>query len=302
MRVLNVLLLAACFGSVGLAQTSSPQGATGQAAQPANPPAQVPLAVETDAREVRAQFEELLRKYPPDLGRILKMDPTMLANQQYLAQYPAVQQFLAAHPEIMRNPSFYLQFVQLAYDYTRPTDPRSQTLEMWNSTIESVGVFVIVVFISSMIAWLVKTILHHRQWVRTSKVQTEVHNKLLERFAGTNELLTYVQTPAGRRFLEAAPIPVEAANDKPMSAPLNRILWSVQAGIVLVIGGVGFQFVSGRVIEEVAQGMWTIGVLASAFGLGFILAGAFSFVMTRRLGLLDSPPLRNPERGDSPVI
>jgi hypothetical protein len=128
MRVLNVLLLAACFGSVGLAQTSSPQGATGQAAQPANPPAQVPLAVETDAREVRAQFEELLRKYPPDLGRILKMDPTMLANQQYLAQYPAVQQFLAAHPEIMRNPSFYLQFVQLA---TTTPVPRIPAARRW---------------------------------------------------------------------------------------------------------------------------------------------------------------------------
>jgi hypothetical protein len=231
------------------------------------------------------------------------MDPTMLSNEGYLAQYPAVQQFLAAHPEIARNPGFYLEFVRQSFDYTRPTDPRSRAIDMWDSVIEGVGVFAILVFVSSMIAWLVKTVLNHRRWLRTSKVQTDVHNKLLDRFAGTNELLSYVQTPAGRRFLEAAPIPVEAATDRPVAAPPNRILWSVQAGIVLVIGGLGFQYVSRQVIDEVAQGMWTIGVLATAFGLGFIAAGAFSYIMSRRLGLLEPPatPLRD-ERGDSPVV
>jgi hypothetical protein len=149
----------------------------------------------------------------------------------------------------------------------------------------------------------VKTVLNHRRWLRIARVQTEVHNKLLERFAGTNDLMTYVQSPAGRRFLEAAPIPVEASAERPVAAPLNRILWSVQAGIVLVLGGVGFQYVSGGLIEEVGQGLWTIGVLAVAFGFGFIAAGAFSYVMSRRLGLLEPPvPLPGSERGDSPAV
>jgi hypothetical protein len=293
MKVISAFLLAIFVSSAALAQTTP---------LPAGQPAAAPATVDSDARQVRERLREILSRYPPDVGRILKMDPTMLSNQQYLAQYPAVQQYLGAHPEIARNPAFYLDFVRQSFDYTQPTDPRSQALEMWSDTMEAIGVFFIVVFISSMIAWLVKTVLRHRQWVRTSKVQTEVHNKLLERFAGTSELLAYVQSPAGRRFLEAAPIPVDAVSERPASAPLSRILWSVQAGIVLVVGGFGFQFVSGRVIEEVAQGMWTIGVLATAFGLGFIAAGAFSFVMSRRLGLLEPPPLRAPERSDSPVV
>lgn len=306
MRVVHALLLAICFSSVTMAAQTTP------ARQPSSPPApgtQTPappatqsIILEADAREVRQRFEALLMKYPPDLGRILKMDPTMLSNEQYLAQYPSVQQFLAAHPEIVRNPSFYLQFVQLAYDYTRPADPRSRALEIWNDVIESIGVFFVVVFISSMIAWLVKTLLHHRRWLRTSTVQTEVHNKLLDRFAGTNELLSYVQTPAGRRFLEAAPFPIEAATERPVGAPLNRILWSVQAGIVLVIGGLGFQYVSSNVLDEVAQGLWTMGVLATAFGLGFVAAGAFSFIMSRRLGLLEPPTSLRSERGDTPAL
>ena len=304
------MLLALCFGSVAVAQTSAAQNAQSRPASqpsptgaPAAPPTAPSIVLEADAREVRQQFEALLSKYPPDFGRILKMDPTMLTNQQYLAQYPAVQQFLAAHPEITRNPSFYLQFVQLSYDYTRPTDPRSRSLEIWNDVIEGIAVFAIVVFVSVMIAWLVKTVLNHRRWLRTHRVQTEVHHKLLDRFAGTNELLVYAQSPAGRRFLEAAPIPVDAATERPVSAPLNRILWSMQAGIVLVIGGFGFQYVSGRVVEEVSQGLWTMGVLASAFGLGFIAAGAFSFMMSRRLGLLESQVgTGGSERGDSPVV
>jgi hypothetical protein len=297
MRVLTTLLLAAALGTGVLAQVA-PAPAANQPPQPA------PLSLETDARQVREQLREILNRYPPEVGRILKMDPTMLSNQPYLAQYPAVQQFLAAHPEIARNPAFYLEFVRQSYDYTAPTDPQSRAIDVWADTMGGIGVFFIVVFVASMIAWLIKTMLNHRRWLRSSKVQTEVHNKLLDRFAGTNELLSYIQTPAGRRFLEAAPIPVEAATDRPLGAPLNRILWSVQAGIVLTIGGFGFQYVSGSVLPEVGQGLWTIGVLATAFGIGFIIAGAFSYIMSRRLGLFDPPPpvMRDVERGDFPGV
>jgi hypothetical protein len=297
MRVFAVLALARTYNAGLAAQVTKPQP------PPLQPP-QAAVTLETDARQVREQFEALLMKYPPDVGRILKMDPTMLTNQQYLAQYPGIQQFIAAHPEIARNPAFYLEFVRQAYDYTRPVDPQSRAMEMWRSIYEGLGVFAIVVFISSMLAWLVKTVLNHRRWLRTFRIQSEVHTKLLDRFAGTSELLSYIQTPAGRRFLEAEPIPVEAAvAGGPIAAPLNRILWSVQAGIVLVLGGLAFQYISGRVMPDVDQGFWVIGVLATALGLGFILAAGFSFVISRRLGLLETAGSLPPrERGDSTAV
>jgi len=296
MRVLTTLLLVALLGTGVLAQGSQAPAAN-------QPPPPAPVALETDARQVREQLRDILTKYPPEVGRILKMDPTMLSNQPYLAQYPALQQFLAAHPEIARNPTFYLEFVRQGFDFTVPTDPRARSIDMWSDLLEGASVFVVLVFVSSMLAWLIRTLLNHRRWLRASRIQTEVHNKLLDRFASSNDLATYVQSAAGRRFLEAAPIPVEAASDRPIAAPLNRILWSVQAGIILVVGGLGFQYVSGRVIEEVSQGMWTLGVLGTTFGLGFIAAGAFSYVMSRRLGLLEPPTvLRDADRGDSPVV
>lgn len=295
MRVLAVLAFAITYGAGVSAQPAAKPPA------PLTQPPQASLAVETDARQVREQLESLLMKYPPDVGRILKMDPTMLTNQLYLSQYPSIQQFIAVHPEIARNPSFYLEFVRQSYDFTRPVDPQSRVIDMWRGVFESVGVFFIVVFISSMLAWLVRTVLNHRRWLRTFRVQSDVHSKLLDRFAGTSELLAYIQTPPGQRFLEGAPIGVEAASDRSIGAPLNRILWSVQAGIVLVVGGLAFQYIAGRVVPDVGQGFWVIGVIGTALGLGFILAGAFSFVISRRLGLFESV-LPGRERGDSPVV
>lgn len=294
MRAFFSVLLAFSVGTGVLAQTR-PQGEP-----PPSSVTQVPPALESDARLVREQLRELMLRYPPDLGRILKMDPTMVSNAEYLSQYPALSQFLTAHPEIVRNPNFYFDFVRLSSDYTEPpTDASGRAFQLWRGFIEAAGVFIIVVFISMMIAWLVKTFLTHRKWLRTSKVQTEVHNKLLDRFAGTDELLTYVQTPAGKRFLEASPIPIDGPIDRAIAPPLNRILWSIQAGIVLVVGGLGFQYVSRNVIDEVSQGLWTIGVLATAFGLGFIIAGLFSYVMSRRLGLFEpAAPIGATPRGD----
>ena len=68
-----------------------------------------------------------------------------------------------------------------------------------------------------------------RRWNKLSKVQYEVHSKLLDRFTSNEDLLAYMQTPAGRRFLESAPIRCPTSRDR-CGAPFSRILWSVQAG------------------------------------------------------------------------
>lgn len=281
-------------------RTQERPAAQPRAEQPAAAPNPASALTQPDARETREELQMLLQKYPPELGRILKMDPTMLQNEAYLAQYPALQAFLAAHPEIVRNPGFYLEFVRQSYDWTEPYDPKRQAVAIWRDLLEGMSVFVVMLFVGGLFAWLVRTLLDHRRWQRISRVQTEVHNKLLDRFAGTEELLAYVKTPAGQRFLEAAPIPLEGTPARGIAAPLGRILWSVQVGVVLAVGGIGFQFISGRVIDEVAGGLWTIGVLAIAFGIGFILSGIVSYFLSRQFGLLDpAPPVIAAERGDA---
>ena len=57
----------------------------------------------------------------------------------------------------------------------------------------------------------------------------------MDRFTANEDLLAYMQTPAAQRFLESAPLSLEAPS-RPVGAPLSRILWSVQVGVVLGAG------------------------------------------------------------------
>jgi hypothetical protein len=117
-----------------------------------------------------------------------------------------------------------------------------------------------------------------------------VHNKLLDRLTSNEELLTYMQTAAGKRFLESAPIAVAAEPVTTLNAPIGRMLGSVQVGLILAAGGVGLQFVSGSADKDVSQPLFAMGVLAIAIGAGFLLSAAVSFFLSRRLGLLAMPP------------
>ncbi|MBI1873773.1 MAG: hypothetical protein HYS05_07780 [Acidobacteria bacterium] len=243
--------------------------------------------IDRDARQTREQFRQLLSRYPPTLGRVLKMDPSLISNDAYLSAYPGVAAFLAQHPEVAHNPSYFLEFVRVS-DWD-PPDRQSQVFSMWRNMMEAIGIFSIIVFITTAFAWLIKTLIDYRRWHRVSKVHTEVHTKLLDRLTSNEDLLAYIQTPAGRRFLEAAPIPLEAG-PRAIAAPLGRILWSIQVGTVLGVGGIGLQFVSGRVLEEIAQPIYVIGVLALSLGAGFLLSAIAAFLLSRRLGLLEPPP------------
>ena len=74
-----------------------------------------------------------------------------------------------------------------------------------------------------------------------------------------------------------------------MGAPFSRILWSVQAGIVLTIAAAGLLFLSWRMDADVSAFFLVIGVVTLALGGGFIASGAAAYAISRRLGLLNRP-------------
>src|SRR5579863_10402293 len=61
-----------------------------------------------DAQRTKDELSRLLEHYPPSLRNVLALDPGLLGNPSYLAPYPALLTFLNAHPEIERDPSFYV--------------------------------------------------------------------------------------------------------------------------------------------------------------------------------------------------
>ena len=242
------------------------------------------------AEDIRRAFRETMQRYPPALGQVLKLDPSLMANPAYLASYPVLVEFMKLHPEVQRYPAYFLNYVDTGYYYQRDEvqDPVLQhqrdVMRMWENTFEGISIFFVFLTIAFGLAWAVKYFIGHRRWIRTAKVQTEVHSRLLERFSSNEELLAYVQSPAGARFLQALPAVPE--NGHSVAAPISRILWSVQAGLVLACGGIGLLFIKRHVMDDVAQMMFAMGTLGVSIGIGFALAALASFVISQRLGLL----------------
>jgi hypothetical protein len=137
-----------------------------------------------------------------------------------------------------------------------------------------------------LLIWLIRTLIDYRRWNRLAKVQTDVHTKLLDRFTANEDLLAYIQSPAGSKFLQSSPITLDAGS-RSVGAPLGRILWSVQGGIVLMAAGIGLQVMGNRISGEAAQPLNALGVLGIALGLGFLLSAIISFMISHRLGLLE---------------
>jgi hypothetical protein len=116
---------------------------------------------------------------------------------------------------------------------------------------------------------------------------------VLDRMQSNEDLLAYIQTPAGKRFLESAPIPMDSPRS--IGAPLGRILWSAQAGAVLTVLGIGIEVVSSKAIEDVAPPLAAMGAVVIALGIGFLVSAALAYFLTRRFGLLTEAGPASPE-------
>jgi hypothetical protein len=275
-------MLAAC--SLVWAQPSD----TGKVLQ-AIPRPPKPFGLEQpDARRTKDELYQLLGRYPPTLQTVLAIDPGLIGNESYLAPYPELAGFLSAHPEISRNPSFFLTAGPGPFTY-RVQDHAERALEIWRDVFNGLAVFLGFGMGISLIVWLIRTLVDYRRWNRLTRTQSEFHTKLLDRFTANNDLLAYVQSPAGARFLQSAPITLDAA-PRSMGAPFGRILWSLQGGVVLIAAGIGLSIVSGRVGDDASQPLQALGVIGIALGLGFAASAIISFVISRRLGLIETRP------------
>jgi hypothetical protein len=244
-------------------------------------------ALNQNATETRRDFYKVLDQYPPALGRVLRLDPSLMTNAGYLASYPQVAAFFAQYPDVPRNPGFYLERYDGNYSYNTPPDARFESIRMWRNIIEFFGAFTIFCVVTFALFSMVKYIVEYRRWHRISKVNTEVHNKILDRFGSNEELLAYIDSPAGRRFLEATPIAASAMGGVPaVGAPIGRILWTVQLGVILMFLSLGLFLISDNAIEEVRQLLLGLSIVGLCLGLGFIMSAGASYVLSRRLGIV----------------
>lgn len=264
------------YGQTPPRPAEPPTAATAPAA-PSAPVVPAPPSARAD--DVRTELRELLRAVPPVVGEVLRRDPSLLTRADYLAPYPALATFVQQHPEVVLNASYFV-----GSEYDAPADAESRGIRMAEDLLEGVGVMVIMASIFTFFAWLVRVVLDHRRWLRQSKTQVEAHAKILDRLTSHDDLLAYIQSPAGQRFLESAPIEIDG-RQRPTNTSLSRVLLAVQAGIVLVALGAGFTVLQGR-FGEAGKGFWMLSTLAMALGVGFLLSAGASYLISARHGLI----------------
>ena len=284
----TILLLAVSFGGLYAAAAQT------QPARSANRPAATAPVVEKDDEHMAATREQLMQllRMSPKVASFVRRDPLLLSDQEFVARNnPKLAAFLQEHPEIGRNPEFYL-FADLP---NSGGGLRDQGIEdpSWvqrredntKDYVEAFIAFTVFVVILGVLLWLLRVLLENRRWGRVFKVQTDIYNKLLDKFSTNEEMLTYIRSESGKRFLESATMPFGTGMQQQSPSPLARVLTPLQLGVVLTLVGIGLMHLRTNIPDALAP-LSIFGTLALALGVGFIVSAGLAFGLARQLGLL----------------
>ncbi|MGH9406938.1 MAG: hypothetical protein ACRD3D_14045 [Terriglobia bacterium] len=250
---------------------------------PSSSPATRPYQTfdEESMQGTRREFLDLMRSHPRFWAAV-QIDPSLLADQDYVNRDPVIADFFARHPEVARDPDYFVG-ANGSIPFFR--EGRQEPSE-WRDVAGFIGPFLVFVIILGALLWIFKVVLENRRWSRLSKIQTDLHTKLLEKFTSNQELFAYMETDAGKRFLESAPIAADLGQAPRLSAPFGRILWSAQLGLITALAGIGLLAIRADVIGG-EQPLLVFGTLGVCIGCGFIVAAVASYGLSRHLGLFD---------------
>jgi len=296
---LSVLLLSTLGGAQPRAATPAPAPAVSAAPAPSD----------SDVAATQTKLIRLLR-LSPTLTTVVSHDPSLLSNQDYVAHNnPQLAAFLAEHPEVARNPEYYL-FTHLNHENGQPDEALERAV--WPDVYRSQGQpssferiwsdmvpLIAFAFGLTAIFVLARMFVENRRWSRIFKLQSEVHGKLIDKFTSNQELAAYMETDAGRKFLEAAPIPIGIEQGRRMPSAVARVLTPLQAGIVMVLLGIGLLTLR-HAGPDMDTPMLFFGTIVLMPGIGFIISAGVSWLLAAKLGLMPADTAAQ-SRYDSPL-
>ena len=147
---------------------------------------------------------------------------------------------------------------------------------------EEVIIFPIMFALFGFVIW---TIFSTIRRYKTTKLQAGLQTKLLEKFGSGQELLAYVQSDAGKRFLQSLTIE--------QRTPYGRILGAAQISVILVILSFALLFLRGRV-SGAEEPLLVFGAITLSLGAGFGLSAAVSYYLSKSFGLLTDSTEHHP--------
>jgi len=161
---------------------------------------------------------------------------------------------------------------------------------------EAVAVTIILVAFMTGLYFIVAAGFSGRKASALIRARADLQTKLLDRLGSGREVIEFSQTEGGKQFLEALSM---GTVDSPASkgSPTERILGSIQKGIILTLLGLGFLFLAWRYhLDDPGDVFTVIGVVGLSLGIGFLLSAGVSYRLSRSMGLLaNSEPTRSKE-------
>ncbi len=147
--------------------------------------------------------------------------------------------------------------------------------------MEWIAPMVVLIVTMFTIGGIARNIVVNRRMREIARTNAELQGKLLDRLSSTADLQAYLDSDAGHRFVEAAT--VEKSN------PHGRILASIQAGILLVLGGAALFVSSGQLSNDGPRVFQVLGTLGVFLGLGFLASAYVAHRLSHQWGLLPTP-------------
>jgi hypothetical protein len=129
-----------------------------------------------------------------------------------------------------------------------------------------------------MIGWIVWVLFSSIRRYKIARFQADVQSRLLHQLGSAENVLAYINTPAGQKFV--ADLTTERVT------PYERILSSTQAGIIIACFGVALLVLRSK-LPFSDEAFTIFGTLAVALGIGFGVAAVVSFFLSRSFGLFD---------------
>ena len=129
-------------------------------------------------------------------------------------------------------------------------------------------------------AWVIRTVLAYRRRLKVAQLQAEMQNRLMDKFDSPDEMMRYLGSEAGQRFVKSATM--ERAN------PYGRILGAIQAGLILtLVGGAALVFRAELPSHDDALAFSFLGLLGVALGLGFLISALAAYLLSKKWGVIN---------------
>jgi len=148
---------------------------------------------------------------------------------------------------------------------------------------ELIAIPVVVVTLAYGFVTIVRLTLDHFRRTKSEKLQAEVYGKMLDKLGSSQDILAWAGSETSQNLF-AVPPP-----ERP--APYSRILNAVQIGVALTVVGGAILAIKTQLAEAHDQEpAMVIGTLIMALGIGLLLSGGASWLLSRKFGLINGKP------------